>query len=210
LWLNRRPDEERGSRFHVGAAVVNLTGSGEASRNMFWPGTKLTTHLGVVERNLEREPAADLVAGIEAGRWSRCLLPWVPLLAGADDPALIDQWKRLAEMEPDSRRRAEFAGIAHLFAEKVGRKEIWQEKLKGWNVEESSVVREWMAIGEARGVAANATASILRLGAKQFGAASPETEAAIRAIADPARLERMFGRLVDALATDWADLLATA
>jgi hypothetical protein len=135
-------------------------------------------------------------------------------MAGGDQAELIDRWKRLAEMESDSRRRAEFAGIARLFAEKVGCNEIWQEKLKGWNVEESSVVREWVAIGEARGEARGEvrtlTASILRLGAKQFGPASPDTEAALRAISDPAHLERMFGRLVDALARDWADLIATA
>lgn len=153
LWHALRPDDERGSRFHVGAAVVNLTGTGAASRDLRWPGTGLVTHLGVVERNLERESAEELLAGIEAGRWSRCLLPWVPLMTGGGDPGIIDRWKLLAEGEPDRRRRAEYSGIAQLFAERAGRKDAWQAKLEGWNVEESTVVNEWIAIGEKRGEA---------------------------------------------------------
>ena len=74
LWLGLRPDDERGSRFQVGAAVVNLTGSGTSSREMRWPAAGLVTHLGVVERNLERELAADLLTGIESGQWSRSVL----------------------------------------------------------------------------------------------------------------------------------------
>ncbi len=32
LWMTLKPDEERGSRFNLGGAVVNLTGTGHASR----------------------------------------------------------------------------------------------------------------------------------------------------------------------------------
>jgi hypothetical protein len=45
LWLNCKPDAERGSRFQLGAAVVNLTGSGSASRDMEWPNAGLHTRL---------------------------------------------------------------------------------------------------------------------------------------------------------------------
>ncbi len=43
LWLMLRPDDEQGSRFHVGAAVVNLTGSGSAGRELRWPDTRPVT-----------------------------------------------------------------------------------------------------------------------------------------------------------------------
>lgn len=212
LWLSRRPDPERGSRFRVGAAVINLTGGGSASREFRWPAVGLTTHLGVVERNLEAEPAADLVRDIGTGRWSRGLLPWVPLMAGADDPALIDRWKALADSEPSARRRSEISGLALLFAARVGRKAVWDSKLQGWNVETPSFVQEWIDLGEkrgeARGEAHGRAAAILRLGAKRFGAAPVETEAALRAVTDPTRLERILDRLLEA--TGWADLLETA
>ncbi len=211
LWRHLRPDKERGSRFDVGAAVVNLTGNGLASRRMDWPEAGLTTELKVVERNLETESADELLAGIEAGRVSRCLLPWVPLMAGADNPALVDRWKVLAEAEPASQRKAEFGGIALLFAGRVGRKGLWEAKLEGWNVEESIVVNEWMAKGEARGRAAGRAeavrALVLNLGAKRFGPAPTNVGDELRSIGEYERLERIAERVIDA--ADWADLLAT-
>src|SRR5262249_16779098 len=39
LWMELKPSDERGDRFHLGAIVVNLTGTGNASRTMAWPMT---------------------------------------------------------------------------------------------------------------------------------------------------------------------------
>ncbi|MBX9584701.1 MAG: hypothetical protein K2X87_30730 [Gemmataceae bacterium] len=86
IWTHLRPDPERGSRFEVGAAVVNLTGNGLASREMRRSAAGLVTHLGVVERNLSRENADNTMGRVEAGDWSRCVLPWVPLMAGGGRP----------------------------------------------------------------------------------------------------------------------------
>jgi hypothetical protein len=66
-------------------------------------------------------------------------------------------------------------------------------------VEESTVVNEWIA--EALGPL------LSRLAAKRCGPASADTEATVRAITDPKRLDRMILQLLDV--TDWADLLAT-
>ncbi len=75
-------------------------------------------------------------------------------------------------------------------------------------MEESTLVNGWLAQGEARGQIAEARKILLRLGAKRFGApASTETEAAIRAISDSDRLERMTDRILDA--NSWDELLAT-
>lgn len=45
LWQAIKPDTERGSRFNVAAAVVNLTGTGFASRDMRWPEAGFATQL---------------------------------------------------------------------------------------------------------------------------------------------------------------------
>jgi hypothetical protein len=211
--------------------VVNLTGNGNTARRMEWPEAAMHTELNPVERNLESESADEVLAGIESRRWSRCLLPWVPLMAGADNPTVVDRWKKLAEAEPSSQRKAEFGGIAILFAGRVGRKDLWQDKLKGWNMEESTVVQEWVAMGEARGHAVGKAEGraegiaagkaegraegraeanrdlILSLGAERFGLAPATIEAALKAIADGLRLERIARRVMGA--TDWNDLLAT-
>lgn len=212
LWLARKPDPERGSRFQLGAAVVNLTGSGSASRDMSWPAAGLRTQLLVAERNLATESAADLLAGVESGRWSRALLPWIPLMSGGDNADLIDRWKALAETEPDSRRKGELGGLALVFAEKTTGHDIWKRKLEGWNVEESTIVKDWIARGEARGkemgIMEEARAMILRLGTKKFGPPAQEVRNAVQEITDRERLERIIDRILDA--TNWDDLLATA
>jgi hypothetical protein len=215
VWLSRRPDDERGSRYHLGAAVVNLTGRGRAGRDMHWPAAGLRTLLTPVERHLEHELADTLLTALEGGRWSACLLPWVALMAGADDAALIDRWKALATAEPDAGRRSQLGALARLFARRTGRGTIWDKKLEGWNVEESTFVNEWIAKGEKRGIEIGgleeARASVLRFGTRKFG--TPPNDAAkvaVAAITDRGRLERMQDRLFDGTATGWDDLLATA
>ncbi|MBX9582963.1 MAG: hypothetical protein K2X87_21875 [Gemmataceae bacterium] len=131
--------------------VVNLTGRGSASRRMEWPAAGLTTHLGVVERNLVGENDDDLLAGVEAGRLARAVLPWVPLTAGGGRKTVISRWKRLAAGEPDARTRSDYAGLALVFAEKAKRKAVWTKALEGWSVTESSVVHEWIKQGVVEG-----------------------------------------------------------
>jgi hypothetical protein len=68
-------------------------------------------------------------------------------------------------------------------------------------------VKQGEAVGEARGRTAEAQSLVLTLGTQRFGSPEPATEAAVRAIADRERLERIVARLLTA--TDWNDLLAT-
>jgi hypothetical protein len=108
-----------------------------------------------------------------------------------------------------------YAAIALLFAELAGRKALWDDKLKGWNVTESAYINEFIAKGEARGRAegeargriAEAHSLVLRLGAKRFGPVPAPIETAIHAISDRERLERIGERILDA--ADGNDLLAT-
>jgi hypothetical protein len=58
-----------------------------------------------------------------------------------------------------------------------------------------------------KGVAQGAQATLLRLGAKRFGPASPAVEAAIHAITDPDRLDRLTDRVLDVVS--WDELVRT-
>jgi hypothetical protein len=102
-----------------------------------------------------------------------------------------------------------------LFADRAGRKALWDEKLKGWNVTESAFINEFIAIGEARGEVRGeargrleeARSLVLRFGAKRFGPTPATVESALHAISDRERLERIGDRILEA--ADWNDLLAT-
>jgi len=190
---------------------------------MQWLSAGFITHLQAKERNLERESADETLAGIESSRWSRCVLPWIPLMAGADNPDTVDRWKRLAESEPNSRLKAEYGAIAKQFAARVKRNELWNKKLEGWNVEESTVANEWIALGEARGVALGEARGVALgeahgrlegvrllfrdLGTERFGSPTPSIESAIVAITDVNRLTKLVKQVSNAVS--WDDLLAT-
>jgi hypothetical protein len=181
LWLAVKPDTERGSRFNLGAVVINLTGTGHASRRMEWPSSGLTTHLGITERNMAHENADELLAGIEGGEWSRGMLPWLPLMTGGDDKDIIERWKRIAETEPDSRLRSEYGGLALVFANAAERKTIWTQALKGWNVKESSVVNEWIQEGRAEGQRLERAAAVIAVLEARFEQVPADLAAAINA-----------------------------
>jgi hypothetical protein len=151
LWREQRPAADGTARYKVGAAVVNLTGRGAASRDMVLGPAGSRTHLQVIERNFADEDAGATLAGIAEGRIARAMLPWIPLMRDGGEPGIIEQWKELALAEPDSRRRAEYGALALVFAEPVGRRPLWKQALEKWNMIESQQVLEWMAEGEAKG-----------------------------------------------------------
>jgi hypothetical protein len=74
-------------------------------------------------------------------------------------------------------------------------------------LEDSTTYQLILERGIAKGAIQEAQSLILRQGTKRFGPPTPEVEAAMRATADHARLERLADRVIDA--TSWADLLAT-
>jgi hypothetical protein len=193
IWQYVWPDAERGSRFFVGAAIINLTGRGRCAQEMRWPAARLTTHLGVVERNLEYERADDLLRGMESGQWPLTLLPFVPLMIGGDHTDIMDRWTILAQGEPDTRRRADYAAIALLFAERAGIKSNWDEKLQGWNVTESAYINQFITQGEAKGRAEGEAkgrlVTLLEVLTEKFQSLPSDLETAIRGTTDIDRLK---------------------
>ena len=207
IWQARKPDRESGSRFHVGAVLVNLTGRGDASRDMEWEEAGLGLRLKVQERNLATESADELLTAIEAGSRPRTLLPWMSLMTGGDESAIIERWKRAAEVEPNLRRRADYAAPAVALAEAAGRKSIWVKALEGWNVYRATIVDEWLEQRREED-RAGIRAMLLRLGKKRFGRSPSKKQAAeLQAITDPARLLAIGERLLDV--NTWSELLAS-
>lgn len=98
--------------------------------------------LKVVLRTLREESGADTLAGIASNRVARCILPWIPLMQGGAEPAIMEEWKRLAALEPNTRVRDEYVGLALVFAELAKCRHEWQQALEGWNVLESQQVKE--------------------------------------------------------------------
>jgi hypothetical protein len=142
LWRERRPPGDRGDRYQVGLAVVNLTGRGRASIDMKACGTRLATRLRVIERNLAQESAQRSLAAVEAGTVAMVVLPWIPLMQGADKTRIIQQWKVLALRESNPRKRSELTLLALTLAAAADRREAWELELEGWTVNDSPYLVE--------------------------------------------------------------------
>jgi hypothetical protein len=150
LWREQRPPGGRG-RFHVGGALVNLTGKKRtASKDMRLGETGVRTGLWVEERNLATEDAAATLAGIAAGTIPRCILPFIPLMHGGGEDGNIKEWVRLASRERNRRLRGDYGGLVLVFAELAGRLDQWEKALEGWDVIESKKVLEWQKESAAR------------------------------------------------------------
>ncbi len=160
--LRHGPD--RREKFTVIAALVGLTGSPQSGTlEMMLPNLVVPSlRFSVVVRTLREERADSTLAEIAAGRLSRCILAWVSLMRGAGDRGIIDQWKQIADTEPDPRVKAAYSAIALVFAELTDRTEVWRTALEGWNMRESAIALEWKAEGRLEGER-DALLRILRL-----------------------------------------------
>jgi hypothetical protein len=138
---------------------------------------------------LREEDAAATLVRIAAGELSRCVLPWVALMRGGSESANIEEWKRLADLEPDPRVRLEYAADALIFAELPGVWRAWKQALEGWNVKVSQQVLEWQAEAEVK----TRKVDLLRLLEKRCKAPVPgDLAAAIQATQDMSVLLRWF------------------
>ena len=148
-----RHGPRRRDKFRVAAGLVQLTGRRPAETlDMTHPGANpVGLRLTVALKSLRDEKAAVTLAEIADGRLGRWILPWIPLMNGGGKPTMIEEWKRLALLEPDRRARGSHGAIALIFAGLARRHKPWKQALEGWNVTESPIVNEWKAEGEAKG-----------------------------------------------------------
>jgi hypothetical protein len=143
----------------------------------------------VVRKALREEDAAGTLARVTSGELNRCVLPWVALMRGGGEPTLTEEWKRLADLEPDPRVRLEYAVDVLVFAELPGVRAEWRQALEGWNVLVSQQVLEWQAIAEVK----TRRADLVRLLEKRCKAPVPsDLTEAIQASEDMNLLLRWF------------------
>jgi hypothetical protein len=148
----------------VATALLNLTGQPQRTGlRLMLPGTPFGLTVAPLVVNLRQIQAAVTLAEMVAGQTGLCLLPWIPLMAGGGDPAVIEEWKRVALTEPDVQRRLMYRDWALVFAELAKELVNWQQALEGWQVQESQVIRGWIDRGKQEGRVENARAVLLDL-----------------------------------------------
>jgi hypothetical protein len=197
----------------VGAALLNLTGPKQEDTLTLLgsallppveaeeppPPEAAELRWRIRQKTLSEEDAAETLTRIAAREHSRCLLPWVPLMQGGGEPAIIQRWKQLAEAEPNATRRADFGGLALVFAELTAHRRRWREALEGWNMRRSEQVMEWQAEAAARTEIRVRQADILRILEVRFRRRpSQKLAEAVQAQTDAAVLQ------------EWLDLAVTA
>ncbi len=187
----RRPASDPRLKYLVGGVLLNLTGPRQPEvLSMPLPGmAEFGLGSRVVRLALREEDAAATLARIAAGDLGRCVLPWVAGMRGSRTPAAIEEWKRLADLEPDPRLRLEYAADALVFAELPDVWSEWKQALEGWNVRVSQQVLEW----QAEAVVKTRREDLLRVLAALRGSPVPADVAArIQASEDPEQLSRWF------------------
>jgi hypothetical protein len=90
--------------------------------------------------------------------------------------------------------------LALVLAEAAGCAPAWRQALKGWNMIESKVVREWQDEAEAKGTVKGRVQTLLKQLEEKFGPLPAELTSAMRAQTDLAVLKR-WGTLVLRAAT---------
>ena len=215
LWLEMKPNEERGDRFQLGAIIVNLTGRGEASRTMDWPEIGARTELRVVECNLADKQAETVLAEVALGTAPMVVLPLIPLMQGGSESATIEKWIALASAESDGRRRSDYGGLALVFAEAAGCWHVWKEALKEWNVIQSKQVAEWQEQarkqGRNEGRTQGAAEMLLRYLRSKYGELPETVVQSVQAIGKPEDLDVLLVRATQSANLDeWrASLIET-
>jgi len=192
LYLELETRAQKYGQTNVALVVLDLTGPPQKDQIHCEPhGAKGgLIHIRVVRKCFREEDAAALLARIEKDELGRCLLPWIPLMKGADQSAIIEHWKRCGDLEPDDLRRGRYKNLAMVFADLADRKEIWKQGLEDWNVKQSTVANEWRAEAHQK--------DILRLLNIRFHVRSPEIVERVTETQDIDQLLR------------WFDLAATA
>jgi predicted transposase YdaD len=134
-------------------------------------------------------------------------------MLGGDSGGIIEQWKRLALEEPDERKRSDYGALALIFAEPPKRLAIWQRALEGWNMQQSTVIREWIEQGIREGRqegrqegldhgAAIVRSKLLHYLQRQFGDVPNTLRLRIESQRDLDVLDRWFDQALNAASLD--------
>jgi hypothetical protein len=185
-----RHGQGRAGKYRVFSVLLTLTGPEQPAtldlREPDLDGAGIA--LRVVQVLMREQDAAAILARVAAGELGRAVLPWLPLMRGADNPAIIAEWVRLALGEPDEQRRGPFGSLARVFADCADRLSSWGPALEGWNMQRSVVVEGW----RREGAISNAKRNVLRALELRFGVVPEDVAARVNALIDLAELDRWF------------------
>jgi hypothetical protein len=203
-----RHGPDRRVQYDTAAALLNLTGPPPRDvQDMVLPcQAEVRLRFRPLVRTLRDDDATAALRGIDAGSVGRSILPWIPLMHGGGDLSTMEEWKRLAGLEPESRLRSVYGSLALVFAELADRKAEWKKALEGWNMRESTVVAEWQAEGRtegrAEGLVQARRADLMDILQTRFHTTlAPDLAAAIQEKTDPTLLSRwvILAATVDSL-----------
>ena len=161
LYVDLRSGPHDRDRFQMLAALLNLT-DGILATDIDWmpPLRPDVIPLGrhpfghrsrFWVRNVRQEKAELTLEGITAGEIALCILVWVPLMAGGDDPQVLERWKQVALLQNEPHLRADYVVLALVFAELADRLAAWSAALKESNVNDSRVAQQWEDKGIEKG-----------------------------------------------------------
>jgi hypothetical protein len=182
----------------LGGVIINLTGPSQArSVKATFPGVRgCNWSFGVLQRTLRKESAAKTLADIAAGRTTRWLLPWIPLMKGGAEIAIMEEWRRVALTEPDVEVRSTLGCFALIFANLAKRSEEWKQALEAWDMQSSQLVDIWHEKGRAEGRAEGQLEArrqwLLALLEHRFGSLPEDLIQRIQAVQDVQRLDQVF------------------
>jgi len=191
VWLEKRPDALPGSRYHLAATVVNLTGTSAslpASVDMVFPGPDgLRCCLKVREVYLHEWSSEKILTGIASGQIDPLVLVWIPLMQAVDVADVARQWLLLWARETDEAFRRELASMTGVFAELSEQREPWLKALEGLGMMKSPLMESARQEGRKEGHDEGLKEGHLQLLRDQlmekFGTLSPKTVERLKAMA---------------------------
>ena len=144
LRQSARHGEGRREKYPVIVGLVYLQDAdADEPLDMTLPNGRGTFH-SPLYWNVREDSASVALEDLATGRTTWGVLFFVPLMKGGDEPGVIERWKELCGLVPETQSREELGGVALIFAELAGRYLAWEKSLKEWNMTESMVVNEWM------------------------------------------------------------------
>jgi hypothetical protein len=153
---------------------------------------------------LRDELASDWLERIAAGAFgvgSCCVLPWVVLMRGSDEPANTAHWLRLALSEPNELRRADLGALAGVFVKILGvrRESRWRQALRGYNMLRSEFLDEIRDKARDEGREEMLAESVLQVLRDRFPRVTAKLCQAIAAIKDSAQLRGLLTQAATAV-----------
>jgi hypothetical protein len=146
-----RHGEDKQGRYNVTAGMVYLVERcPQEVLNMTLPDGTGTRHAPRIW-NVAADDAVQTLEAVATDKESWAMLFWVPLMADADQEAVIERWKELVLTKVEERgRRGDLAFIARTFAQLALRGQEWNRQLKGFDMTESQVAQEVRHEGEIK------------------------------------------------------------